>query len=411
MKARRWFWILASLLTVGWMIYGAAGAAIAEKLGTRFGPALLQLGRNKFNDPVWFLQNRFREALWLATLTLAWVAAQALLARPIRAWIRTVLWRWTLHALAGFVFLNLWIAFAMTTAVFWSVLGAGAGWEDYMRFQFKRIIAAELKAPKRAVLVGSSQTEAQIDENLLNQKLGSRLWSTELHFPSSSAYDLLLIEPQLETIRPDLVICYFSENYLYAGVSSDVPKNFLSFTQFAEARRDGGVDLMSFEQVGYGLFGQMVPVFRCRGVLSQRLLGAAMIKLPQTRFEAGLDADLEIRAEKAAPGFLRDSSVSSVQKQALERFVSRCEAANRRVILLIGDYNPILSRKLNPGLRPDMLGFLEELKARHPFLTLVSPAELPPQSAADYEDLFHVNKEAQRRFTEFLVEYLQGQLK
>lgn len=75
-----------------------------------------------------------------------------------------------------------------------------------------------------------------------------------------------------------------------------------------------------------------------------------------------------------------------------------------------GQNNPILIRQLNPAVRVDMAAFLNQMKARHSNLVVVTGTALPPQAPADYEDLTHVNPEVQRRFTEWLAEFMKTQL-
>jgi len=296
----------------------------------------------------------------------------------------------------------------MRTVLFWGMLGAGAGHENYTQFQFKRLLAAEISAPQRAVLVGSSQTRAQIDERLLNERLASKLWTTELHFPGSKASDLVWIEPQLDLARPDLVICYLSEGYFFNGASGETTPNFLTLGEFLEAHPREVLKHIPAGEVGYGLLGNVLPLFRCRTALSQRLLGASMMQIRQAQYDAALDPNLELRAAKTATTFHRAGS--EFQMQALENFVTRCEKHDRQVIVLVGGYNPILAQKLDPTMRPEMIRFLKELQSRHVNLQLVLEDELPRQTAADYDDLNHANLDMQRRFTEALAQMLQKQL-
>jgi hypothetical protein len=409
MRRLRPIWFIAALVLVGWGLFVVAGNNLSEFLAARVGDALLRFGRGKFTDASVFIQGRLQETLWLTTLSFLWVVAHrfvnARLIRPNASPTR----RWTAHAVLGFVSLNVWIAFAMQTVLFWGVLGAGAGHENYAQFQFKRRLAAEINAPMRAVLVGSSQTRAQIDEQLLNEQLAPKLWTTELHYPGSKASDLVWIEPQLAVTKADLVICYLSEGYFFNGASGETTPQFLSFGESFDAQTREAWKYIPPGEIGYGLLGNALPLFRCCTALSQRLLGATMMQIRQVQYDAALDADLESRATKTATLFRRDDS-SNFQMRALEDFVARCEQHDRRVVLLVGGYNPILARQLDPTMRPEMIRFLEELQSRHANLLLVSEHELPRQTVADYDDLNHASLDMQRRFTEALAQLLQKQL-
>jgi hypothetical protein len=257
------------------------------------------------------------------------------------------------------------------------------------------------------VLVGSSQTRAQIDEGQLNQRLGTNGWTTELHFPGSKAYDLLLIEPELARTRAQLVVCYFTEGYLYLGAHGEVPPNFLGFGQLPDAWRRGALTHLSGDEIGYGLLGDVLPLFRVRGIISQRLLGQTATQMKQAQYDAGLADDFDARAQEVARGFRLDAA-ADFQKRAMEDFVIRCGQAGRKVVLLTGGYNPVLAPHMNPEVRADMIRFLDGLAARHANVVVVPESALPVQMAADYLDLNHVNAAMQRRFTERLAELMKG---
>src|SRR5262249_7686452 len=161
-------------------------------------------------------QHRIFELLWLMTVALVCVSIFGWASQRLERW-GTRRTQWIFPAVFGFVLLNIFMGFAGNTALFWGFLGAGAGTQNLAQFHYKRILAKESGSPARAVLVGSSQTRAQIDEELLNRLLGTNLWTTELHFPGCHAYDLLLIERQIRPTRPDVIVCYLSEGYFYGG--------------------------------------------------------------------------------------------------------------------------------------------------------------------------------------------------
>jgi hypothetical protein len=154
-----------------------------------------------------------------------------------------------------------------------------------------------------------------------------------------------------------------------------------------------------------GLFGDLLPLFRCREVLAQRLFGPTIINLKQLQYDSSLQSDLEARARENAAAF-HLSGVSDFEKQAFEDFVARCQQANRQVILLVGGYNPILARQIDPAIHADMIRFLDRLKSRYSRVVLVPQGDLPEQTPADYEDLTHVNRDMQRRFSADLADRL-----
>ena len=400
MKRHRLYWIAWAGLLLGWVGYALAGGPVSRIMAVRFGNVLLRLGRDKFSDAAWFVECRLGEALWLATLVMLWIAAHWVLGRLIRARIQRE--RWVAQGLAGFVFLNLWIGAAMNTALFWGALLLGAGFQNLEQFHFKRILLEENPAHSRAVLMGSSQTRAEINAERLNNLLGTNLWTTELHFPGCHGYDLLLLERRIRRSDPRWVVCYVTEGYFYLSSEGETPPNFFGLVDLADGWRRGALRYLSRDEIFSGLLGDVLPLFRCREALAQRLFGSATVDLKQVQYNTSLQVDLQARAGEAASGF-RLSPESEFQKKAFEEFVARCQQAHRRVVLLAGSYNPILARKINPAVRADLLAFLEELKSRYPNVVLIPESELPEQNPADYEDLSHVNADMRDRFTLYLA--------
>lgn len=385
------------------------GMKVSQLLAARVGGALLRFGQGKFTDPASFINHRGGELLWLLALAVLGGTAHWLLDGAIRRRFGKGRWRWAPHAGLSFVVLNLWMAAAGNTALFWGAVGLGAGFQNLMQFHFKRILFEESPVASRAVLVGNSQTRAQIDEELLNQQLGTNLWTAELHFPGSRAFDVLLIERQFRRANPQIVICYLNETYFYNGSAGETVPNFFAFRDLPETWRLGGMRYLERQGVFYGLLGDLVPLFRDRDALAQRVLGSLTLHLKQSQYNAALDLDLEARARELAVK-TRLNDESKFQKDAFEELVARCQRAHRRVIILFGQCNPILTGKLDPILHEDLAKFLEQLHHRYSNLVIVGKESMPEQTAADYEDLTHINPEAQRRFSLWLVDYLKKDL-
>ena len=399
MKAwSRFYFAVCAIVIIDWIVYALAKQRVTAVISNRFGEQILKLGQGKIREVAPFVQHRFSEMLWLSTLVLLFVAAQWLFNRFARAQIGRN--RWAAQAVVGFVLLNLWVGAAMNTAIFWAALRAGAGVQNLAQFHFKRILAEENPAPK-AVLVGSSQTRAQIDEDLLNQLIGSKLWTTELHFPGSHGYDVLLIERQLRRANPQLVICYVSEGYFYLGSQGETPPNFLTLSDVPDGLHRGAERYLSEDEIISGLLGNMMPLFRCREAIAQRVFGETAVQLKQEQYNTALSLDFDARAREFADKYHIDEE-SNFQKNAFEEFVARCQRANRRVILLSGGYNPILERLIDPSIHADMIAFLKQLQDHYPEVAVVSATDLVEQSASDYDDLSHVNPAAQERFTKAL---------
>lgn len=399
MKKPHWFFLIIGMgLAASWLGYTLAGGATARLVAGHFGNALLHLGQDKFADPVWFIQHRLREALWLATVAGLLAFGYWLFGLFLRRRFASAIWQGVVQGVLGFILLNLWVGAAAHTALFWGMLGAGGGFQNLMQFEFKRILLEENRTPVRAVLMGNSQTRAEIKEELLNQAFGTNLWTTELHFPGSRGFDVLLLDDQIERANPQIVICYVTEIYFYAGAGGETVPGFLGWRNLPELWQLGGQHYLAWNRIFSGLLGDVCPIFRCRDVLAQRVFGPATAQLKQRQYDQALEPDLEKRAEEQK-SHLRISGGSAFQKRAFEMFVARCQAAHRRVILLEGGFNPLYERQIDPAIHADMLSYLDGLKRRYANVTLVPASALPLQTAADYVDLNHVTEDMQRRFT------------
>jgi hypothetical protein len=403
MKKPHWiFLILSAGLAAGWLGYGLAGEKIAGLVAAHLGKILLRVGQGKFTDPAWFVRYRMLEALWLASVALA----LAVVHWGFNAWLKrrwpAANWRGIANGLLGFVTLNVWVGAALNTALFWAVLGLGGGVQNLMQFHFKRILLEENRTPVRAVLMGNSQTRAEIKEEILNAELGTNFWATELHFPGSHGYDVLLLEDEIQKANPEMVICYLTEGYFYAGSHGETPANFLSWSDLPELWRLGGLPYFSWNEMFSSLFGDVCPIFHCRQVLAQRLFGNTAAQLKQVAYDTALNPDLKKRAEEHKSG-LQLNTESDFQKRAFETFVAQCAAAGRQVVLLEGGFNPLYEQEIDPAIRKDMHTYLAGLQQRHANVVLFPATALPRQTPADYVDLDHVNEDMQKRFSEWLA--------
>lgn len=406
MKISRWLQILSGLLAVAWLAFAGLGHALAGWLAARLGSALIRLSEGKIPDPATFFRGRFQEGLWWLT----WAWCILLVGIGLNRWLRSRAWyghyRWILNSILGFAGLNLWLLAAGHTNLFWAFMWQGSSTHNLARFYFKETLLPENTKPSQAILMGSSQTRAQIEENVLNQLLGEKLWTTELHYPGSRGYDLLLTLRHLDPGRYKNVICYLSENYFYLSTYSEAFPLFFAARDWPEAFRLGSLKYASWRPVLYAFLGQAMPLFRFRDVLAQRALGTSITQLEQSAYNAHLESSLEKRAQEIAPSYRRDAH-SQFQMRAFEEFVQECENRGLRVILCCGQLNPVLSRHLDPSLRIEMQGWLRDLQRQHPKLALCFQEDLLVQTEKDYADLTHATLECQNKFTHQLAGWLE----
>jgi hypothetical protein len=383
-----------------WALFGLFGKRISSGLASHYGARILAMGSGKFTDADRFVYMRLKDLALLATaacvLALAWVVAGAFARR-----LFSPRGQWIFQALSAFICLNCWAAVAAHTVLFWCVLFSGTGQtHNYTQYQIKQRLMNEIQSPSQAVLLGNSQTRAQIDEGILNEHLGSNIWTTELHFPGSLPYDMMLSLERLPPVKLDYVICYLSEGAFYAGVDSEALMFFFGFRDLADyrrlARNGAGVHLT------LGLLGDLLPLFRLREPLAGRILGFGAQNIGQEQYDQALNRNLVQRARVVAATY-RIGPESDFQKKAFTEFAQRCRHEHSRLIVCCGQLNPILEKTLDPALRPDMLAFLRGLADADANIVLLDENGLPRQTDADYDDLTHVNTNAQARFSEYIA--------
>jgi hypothetical protein len=401
---RRLLSIATILIAAGWGLYLLGGKTLSHLIASRLGGFVMKLGEGKISSPAEFIERRMFEGAWLATLLLLWafvhlIVARSRLGRPLGN-----RWAWITHSLLALLCLNLWLWQADRTVFFWGLMWDGQQTQNLARFRIKLILTAEDRFKPRAVLMGSSQTRAQIDEELLNSLLGNKLRTTEMHYPGSKAYDHLLLQPILSPARADYVIVYLSEADFHSGSASEAVPNFFRFRDLPDLIQRGGTRFVPAGGIGYGLLGQVLPIFHLREVLAQRLLGPAMVQIKQQQYNVALKTNLVERGADLAKIY-KPNEESRFHQRALEDFLARCRDSNQRVLLLAGQLNPIMSRRIEPETRREMVELLHSLAARFPNVTVVE--NLPEQAESDYADMTHVTKPAQDRFTRFLASWLE----
>jgi hypothetical protein len=263
----------------------------------------------------------------------------------------------------------------------------------------------EAGAPRQAVLMGASQTRTQIDTKVLNERLAGRVWSTELHFPGSSPYDMTLCFERLPNVPLAYVITYVSEVTFYGKTDNERLMYFFGFRDLA-AYCALGPDKPKFDRFEVcGLMGDIFPLYRVWDSLAARVRGFEAQNQDQQRYDATLETNLEYQAQRSAEhaGF---GPESDFHKKTFALFARMCRERGCRLIVCCGQLNPIAERALDPALRADMMAFLHEQAAHDTNLVLLEAAQLPPQVEADYEDLTHVNPAARARFSQYLADAL-----
>ncbi len=406
-KGFRLLLIAAAATALGWLGYAAAGASIARTLSARIGPALVAKAQGKFTDPAVFIQGRGKEALLLATalvvlwalvLALDWLLARRPLYRSARGiWL----------GLIGFAAVNLWTLAAGQTALFWSLFFNRTYTDNFAQFQIKKRLMPEQSAPRKAMLIGNSQTQSNLDELIMNRMIADQLWTTEMHQSGTTGFDLLLLMRDLQKADADLLICYVSAGYFYGRTNGKVAAQFFNFRELPDLLRLRGWSYFPEGALRSGLFSSVLPLFHYRLSFTQRLLGGEISHLEQRQFDASLETDLPQQAHRRAPS-LHLGPVADFEKAAFAQTVSELTAAGRTLILIAGQMYPVLEEEMDPAIHGDMTQFLRGLEQRHPGkVTVLAQEEFFQPTREDFRDLVHLTTDGQERMTQKLVEVLK----
>ena len=394
--------ILAGLSS---LVLRAWGHHFAQWISNYIADPLLRVGDGKFTDVPGFLLHRMVESCWLLAVIGGLLLVNGwLLARQTRS---SSTWNWVLPATVIFVSCNLFVAAASHCAVFWLAMWQGEPTHGLVQFRLKEILAAEQPSPRQAVLVGNSQMRAQVDEKILNELLGDRIWTTELHFPGTQPFDLLLIESTLRDLHPDLVILYVSELTLFDQVSGGRFAYFMDWQGYRTFRELHGPDLgVPSAKTRFALTGALFPLFRYRDVFVQRAFGTAATA-SQRRHDNSLEKDLNARARNWKHRF-STSDGSHFHRDSLARFVTACGLGGTDVLLLAGQVNPVLQKYLPEEMSLLLHTYLRDLATENPHVHLLQGAPWMVHGVEDYADLTHVIPTVQRSFTDELAAWLDA---
>ena len=391
---------------IAWALFGFFGERAASSLSARFGPRIVASGDGKFTNPQPFVKRRLKEfAVLIMGASLLILVHQALAAVAVRR-LQTPA-RWIAQGWSAFICLNIFAALAAHTVLFWSLLYTGkVHINNYTQYRIKQGLLEEAEAPGQALLMGASQTRAQIDAKVLNKRLGRKIWTTELHFPGSSVYDMVLCLERLPKVRLDYIITYFSEGNIYGAHDSQRVMYFFGVRDLAAYCTLGPGKPRFDPNLVSGLMRDIFPLYRVWGSLIDRLQFWQTQNLKQDQYNASLESDLVERAQHAAKSFSLGPE-SGFQKRAFATFAKMCRERGCRLVVCCGQSNPILDRVLDPGLRPDMMAFLHEQARQDPNVILLEESQLPRQIEGDYTDLTHVNEAARERFSQYIAEVME----
>lgn len=400
-------YLLLTTLVLPALLWLAAGRQIVALLAGKFGEALMRVGDGKFTDPAAFVSGRIKEAVLIFYAFIAIVAAGLFIRRLFERFFPRLGARGIRDGLLLFIGLNVLAAACGKTVLFWSMFYDKVNIDSFAQFHIKRELFKESMGPRRAVLLGNSQTNRCIDEKILNSKLGGSLWATDFTQPGARGFDLLILKRDIPLRPGDWVISYFSEVMFYGVGSGIIPPKFLHFGDLDDLVELGGWNKLSPGSVKSGIAGRIIPLYRYRESISQRVLRGEITGIGQFRHDTSLVPDLEQLAADSASS-LTVGSHSTFEKQAVMRMADEVAALGCKLIIIDGDVHPALEKHMSQSVRDDMKSFLSELKSRHPDTVVITDAGLYLQPTEDaYDDLVHFTDAAQAEFSENLAAFLE----
>ena len=393
--------LLLAVPVIAWVLLGFLGDAASSRVAAGFGPRIVTAADGKVLNAKIFIRGRAQDSVVLVTaacvLALAYRKLAVAASRRLRAPAC-----WIVQGWSAFICLNGFVAIAAHTLLFWCLLYTGKeNIQNYTQWRIKRGLMTEVEAPSQAVLLGASQTWAQIDPRVLNQRLGGRVWTTDLCFPGSSLYEMALCLDRLPRVQVDYVITYLSEANFYGASDNGRLPYFFGLQDLAAYWTLGPGKPVCDQYFLSGVLGSIFPLYRAWDPLAARLRGWQVEA--QADFER--ENDLAARARRLVQ-FYGFGPVCDFNKRAFAAFAKRCRERGCRWVVCCGQLNPVAGRALNPAMRPDMLAFLRDQARADSNLLLLEEPQLPRQDESDYRDLTHANPAARARFSECMAKVL-----
>ncbi len=387
--------LTALLLGAGWLLFGVSAQSVSTLLAARYPNLISQMGGSKVPEMVPFVSARLHDAVSLATL--AWVVAAALI--YFTRYLERHSHRHSIFLTGGlgiFVLLNVAVYCAGSRALFWlALLGLGGGLQNNAQFRAKEILLNEVSIHPRLVLVGSSQSNAQIKEERFNRRVAGAAWMVELHFPGSLAEDVFYVTRRWDARQADAFVYYVSPLSFYSANYSAIGRDLFRFRDLPAAVQLGTWARFSPDLKRYVVLGATLPLFQYREALQRALLGAT-------------------HADKALPettSLHRDTSTiqadaSSVHQKALFRqMLTRLGQQGQRIFIIGGQFNPNAQRQMAPGVQEEYEAFLKACAQENPHVSLVWQDELLIQPPEAYRDETHVLEETAQQFTDRFTDW------
>lgn len=417
-KSRIELWLILILVVaaaVYWAFDDIGGRYLSESIASRFGETLIEKSRGKVTEPAYYILQRLHECIYLPAMAIGIVLGILLTSRLLSRFVNRN-WLWLPLSLVAFAGANVFVGAAGETGTFWVVLFAGSEDSKQPGFQISRVMHCDSSAKQRVVVLGSSQGGTEVEETLLNREFGPNVYTSNLNYAGAQTMDFLLVRSWYAGEQPDVAICYLSELNFYTPVSGSRLLPLLKPSSWRDLNALESWRFKLGDKRLYGYLGSILPAFQSRRSLEYFTYGTPAVE-PSVSLRRRRAKEKEKSPPSSAVDPLEEKAVAAAltyrilpdtdfHKRALERFLVESEKAGTAVVLIAGQINPIVSRKLDPAIRRDFLGYLKGLPEKYSNVTVLTD-ELPSHRESEYEDLMHITEEAQLRYTSVLADVLE----
>ena len=379
------------LLALLWLGYFLFAGSVADAGADRWGEKLIQRSANVIISPARFLRQVMFEGCMLMT-AIVFLAGTV---RAVSLWCRRFRreLRWAPLSAISFALLNLWLLLAGQTTVFWAGLYAVYPNLRQTGFHVQRTMLNSGDETKIAVL-GSSQGLTEFDCGIWNEAFRGKVRFGNLSHPGNSCFDLLLVQQHYVQCKPKLVVCYLSEMNIYSGAGGG---RVLPFATWATATdiAQAPSSVITDEQKLIAACG-VIPFFKYRRSIELAIFGriAEFGFRPKRDGASASKEGKDAAAQKRADSFRVDEQ-SDFQKKSLRKFLERHRDLGAKVVIVIGQVNPVVGDRLAAEVISDRDRFYQSLVEEFPEVEFWTD-QMFRHPSADYDDFMHLRRK--RRF-------------
>lgn len=389
------FYIIWAIILIVYIFCYLFTPDISKFLSDLFGEKILLAGEGYIKDSNIFILNRIKELLNLIIILCLFATGTFFLNF---AFVRYEI-KWFFISLYIIIAVQFFVLSLTGTGLFWLVTKG----QNLSNFNLKLKLASEVEVP-RIFMVGSSQINAQINEQRLDELLDYKYSTSDLFCTGSQPFDLVLQQAIFQRTKPEMVICYLSEFDFHRKVQSFLFPGFMDFKGLIDYYiLKKNESFKHQNHIVYSILGNILPLYKIRDLITIRIYGKKAFSIEEKNWNKELDSDLQKRAERFKTVFKDSETNSAFNERAFEMFVLRSKLAGTKIVVCIGQMNPILSDIINPSYRKQTLEFLRKIASQNGHVFLFESNAFPIQTKENYHDLTHVNDKTQIRFTQRLA--------